>query len=377
MAKRSHALPDRPRLRRFGRSNALESASTPDVAVFDMSLPTFSRPRRRGIYILPNLFTTAALFCGYFAIVQAMNGRYEAAAIAIFVAMVFDGLDGRIARLTGTQSEFGAQYDSLSDMVCFGAAPALVVYEWALINLGKVGWIVSFVYCAGAALRLARFNTNIDIVDKRFFQGLPSPAAAALIAGTVWLSIDNELTSPDDMAWLRWVACLVTFFAGISMVSNVPYWSGKSINLRKSVPFIVVIALVLAFALGAFYPPGTFFGLFVAYALSGYLYAGWRWRRQRQAALAAREQAESFAPEPDARAAGIADADTSPEDGGISEEDEASEKEDEDDRASESGEPDGGEEDPSEDGDTGASAPEDDDPHPEDFPDEDALLSRK
>lgn len=262
-----------------------------------MSLPSFSRPRRRGIYILPNLFTTAALFCGFFAIVQAMNHQYEAAAIAIFVAMVFDGLDGRIARLTGTQSEFGAQYDSLSDMVCFGAAPALVVYEWALMDLGKIGWIASFIYCAGAALRLARFNTNIDIVDKRFFQGLPSPAAAALIAGTVWLAIDNQLTPGDDAPWLRALACLITFFAGISMVGNVPFWSGKSINLRKSVPFIVVIALVLAFALGSFYPPGTFFGLFVAYALSGYLHAAWRWQRQRQAAKAEREQAESFVTE--------------------------------------------------------------------------------
>jgi CDP-diacylglycerol--serine O-phosphatidyltransferase len=311
-----------------------------------MSFPSFSRPRRRGIYILPNLFTTAALFCGYFAIVQAMNHRYEVAAIAIFVAMVFDGLDGRIARLTNTQSEFGAQYDSLSDMVCFGAAPALVVYEWALMSLGKVGWIVSFVYCAGAALRLARFNTNIDIVDKRFFQGLPSPAAAALIAGTVWLTIDNELTSPDDMVWLRWVACLVTFFAGISMVSNVPYWSGKSINLRKSVPFIVVIALVLAFALGAFYPPGTFFGLFVAYALSGYLYAAWCWWRQRQAKLAAREQAEASDAKPDAEVTD-AEADDAPEN------DEADDEPGEEDDEAVSG--DGS--DAPEDGDSGESAP--------------------
>jgi CDP-diacylglycerol--serine O-phosphatidyltransferase len=330
-----------------------------------MSLPAFSRPRRRGIYILPNLFTTAALFCGYFAIVQAMNGRYETAAIAIFIAMVFDGLDGRIARLTGTQSEFGAQYDSLSDMVCFGAAPALVVYEWALMSLGKVGWIVSFVYCAGAALRLARFNTNIDAVDKRFFQGLPSPAAAALIAGMVWLSIDNEFTSPGDMAWLRWVACLVTFFAGISMVSNVPFWSGKSINLRKSVPFIVVIALVLAFALGAFYPPGTFFGLFVGYALSGYIYTGWRWWRQRQQqlALAALEQTEALAPAPDASAAETTrahahdDEDAAPEDEAC-----------EDDQAPDSGDPDDGEENRPEDGDDWASAPEDGDSPPEETP---------
>src|SRR6476661_3264801 len=139
--------------------------------------------RRRGIYLLPNLFTTAALFFGFYAIVQAMNGRFENAAIAIFIAMVLDGLDGRIARLTHTTSEFGAQYDSLSDMVSFGAAPALVMYEWALKDMGKAGWIAAFVYCVGAALRLARFNTNIDVVDKRYFQGLPSPMAAAFVAG--------------------------------------------------------------------------------------------------------------------------------------------------------------------------------------------------
>src|SRR5881628_3310057 len=152
-----------------------------------------NRIRRRGIYLLPNLFTTAALFAGFYAIVQAMNGRFDHAAIAIFVAMVLDGLDGRVARLTKTQSAFGAEYDSLSDMVCFGAAPALVMYEWALKDLGRVGWIPALVYCIGAALRLARFNTNIEVVDKRFFQGLPSPAAAALVAGFLWLAIDNKI----------------------------------------------------------------------------------------------------------------------------------------------------------------------------------------
>jgi len=250
-----------------------------------MNPPSLPSPRRRGIYILPNLLTTAALFCGYYAIVQAMNERFEAAAIAIFVAMLFDGLDGRVARLTGTQSEFGVQYDSLSDMVSFGVAPALLVYEWALMGLDKLGWIVSFVYCAGAALRLARFNTNVDIVDKRFFQGLPSPAAAALIAGMVWVSIDNNF-SPKSEAWLNYVACLFTFIAGISMVSNFPFWSGKNINLRKSVPFIVVISLVLAFALAAAYPPGIFFGLFVSYALSGYVLSFWRWRKRKAIAAA-------------------------------------------------------------------------------------------
>ncbi|MEK6246330.1 MAG: CDP-diacylglycerol--serine O-phosphatidyltransferase, partial [Pseudomonadota bacterium] len=193
--------------------------------------------RRRGIYLLPNLFTTAALFFGFYAIVQAMNSRFETAAIAIFVAMVLDGLDGRVARLTHTQSEFGAQYDSLSDMVSFGAAPALVMYEWALKDLGKLGWIAAFVYCAGAALRLARFNTNIEVVDKRYFQGLPSPMAAAMLAGLVWvfddLGIDREL-------WLSIIAWVFTMYAGITMVSNVPFYSFKEFNMKKSVPFWVV-----------------------------------------------------------------------------------------------------------------------------------------
>ena len=154
--------------------------------------------RRRGIYLLPNLFTTAALFSGFYAVVQAMNQRWENAVVAIFVAMVLDGLDGRVARLTRTQSEFGEQYDSLSDMVSFGAAPALVMYEWALQPLGRLGWIAAFVYCAGAALRLARFNTNIGVVDKRYFQGLPSPAAAALVAGFIWMIVDFGF-KPDEI----------------------------------------------------------------------------------------------------------------------------------------------------------------------------------
>ena len=234
--------------------------------------------RRRGIYLLPNLFTTGVLFCGFFAIVQAMNGRFEISAVAIFVAMVFDGLDGRVARLTRTQSAFGAEYDSLSDMVCFGAAPALVIYEWALKGLGKLGWIAAFIYCAGAALRLARFNTNIDVVDKRFFQGLPSPAAAALVVGLVWVLIDNGWTGDEA----RWYACTLTVFAGITMVSNVRYYSGKDINLRKSVPFIIVVAFALGFALVSSYPPGVLFALFLVYALSGYGMAAWHFMRRRR-----------------------------------------------------------------------------------------------
>src|SRR5213595_31207 len=168
--------------------------------------PNLRRPllnteiRRRGIYLLPNLFTTAALFAGFYAIVMAMNQRFDNAAVAIFVAMILDTLDGRVARLTHTQSAFGAEYDSLSDMVCFGAAPALVIYEWALKDLGRFGWIAAFVYCAGAALRLARFNTNIEVVDKRFFQGLPSPAAAAMVAGFILAMTDMEV-SGMDLPW--------------------------------------------------------------------------------------------------------------------------------------------------------------------------------
>ncbi|MBW7860924.1 MAG: CDP-diacylglycerol--serine O-phosphatidyltransferase [Rhodocyclaceae bacterium] len=241
--------------------------------------------RRRGIYILPNLFTTAALFAGFYAIVQAMNQRFEYAAVAIFIAMVLDGLDGRVARLTHTQSAFGAEYDSLSDMVSFGAAPALVMYEWALKDLGKLGWVAAFIYCAGAALRLARFNTNVDTVDKRFFQGLPSPAAAALIAGMVWVVIDNGLTGDE----VTGPAIALTVFAGLSMVSNVLFWSGKDINLRRSVPFIVVIAVVLGFALISSYPPGVLFALFLAYAASGYVIWAWRWIRRRRGAGRNRE----------------------------------------------------------------------------------------
>jgi CDP-diacylglycerol--serine O-phosphatidyltransferase len=234
--------------------------------------------RRRGIYLLPNLFTTAALFAGFFAIVQAMNGRYEISAVAIFVAGLLDGLDGRIARLTRTQSEFGAEYDSLSDMVSFGAAPALVMYEWALKGLDRFGWVAAFVYCAGAAVRLARFNVNISVVDKRFFQGLPSPAAAALVAGFIWIAHDNKI--PLDDIRLKWLAAFVTLYAGVTMVTSVPFYSFKDINFRKSVPFWVFLAGVLGFVLITFDPPIVLFLLFCVYGLSGYVM--WALRRARR-----------------------------------------------------------------------------------------------
>ena len=204
-----------------------------------------SENRHRSIYLLPNAFTTAALFAGFYAVVQAMNNRFEVAAIAIFVAMVLDGMDGRVARLTNTQSAFGEQYDSLSDMTSFGVAPALVMYEWILNDLGRWGWLAAFVYVAGAALRLARFNTNIAVVDKRYFQGLPSPAAAALVAGFVWLAVDNKLPIHDSV--MAWVAFTLTMYAGITMVSNAPFFSGKSFALGRSVPFWGILLVVAVF----------------------------------------------------------------------------------------------------------------------------------
>ncbi|CAH1197489.1 CDP-diacylglycerol--serine O-phosphatidyltransferase [Candidatus Nitrotoga sp. BS] len=223
--------------------------------------------RRRSIYLLPNLLTTAALFAGFYAIVQAMNSKFEFSAVAIFIAMVLDGLDGRVARLTRTQSEFGAEYDSLSDMVSFGVAPSLLMYEWAFKDLGKLGWFAAFIYCAGTALRLARFNANIETVDKRFFQGLPSPAAAGVIAGFVWVVLDNHYSGQEA----RWYAVAITVFAGLSMVSNVRFYSFKDFNMRKSVPFTVIILVALFFILIFSYPPGVLFVLFLCYALSGYV----------------------------------------------------------------------------------------------------------
>ncbi|MEC4721028.1 CDP-diacylglycerol--serine O-phosphatidyltransferase [Noviherbaspirillum sp. CPCC 100848] len=235
----------------------------------DSSLPP---PRRRGIYLLPNAFTTANLFCGFFAIVMAMNLKFDYAAVAIFAAMLLDSVDGRVARITNTQSEFGAQYDSLSDMLSFGAAPALVVYEWSLRGMGKLGWLAAFVYCAGAALRLARFNTNIGVVDKRYFQGIPSPAAAALVTGFIWLMDDLGFAGTD----LTWYAWTITLYAGLTMVTNVPFYSFKEINFRKSVPFIAIFLIVLVFVLISSDPPKVLFGMFVLYGLSGYVVYFWR-----------------------------------------------------------------------------------------------------
>ncbi|NLY63417.1 MAG: CDP-diacylglycerol--serine O-phosphatidyltransferase [Alcaligenaceae bacterium] len=236
--------------------------------------------RRRSVYLLPNAFTTANLFAGFYAIVQAMNGQFEVAAIAIFAAMVLDAMDGRVARLTNTQSSFGEQYDSMSDMVSFGVAPALVMYEYLLQDIGRWGWIAAFIYVAGAALRLARFNTNIAVVDSRFFQGLPSPSAAALVAGFVWLSVDNKIPEYEFQAWIAFV---ITTYTGITMVTNAPFYSGKSLALeRKWSPASIMLAVVLVFAVVSINPPIVLFGLFVVYALSGWVVWYCRWRKVRQ-----------------------------------------------------------------------------------------------
>lgn len=233
------------------------------------------RARSKGIYLLPNAFTTAALFCGFFAIVQAMNHQFETAAIAIFASLVLDGMDGRIARMTNTQSAFGEQYDSLADMVSFGVAPALVAYEWVLKDFGKWGWLAAFTYCAGAALRLARFNVNTGVVDKKFFQGLPSPAAGALIAGFIWLADDNKIPVRDSA--IPWVTFLITIYAGLTMVSNARFYSGKALDIRYRVPFGVMVLMILTFVLISSNPPLTLFGIFVIYAISGYVI--WAWER--------------------------------------------------------------------------------------------------
>ena len=239
-----------------------------------------NRVRRRGIYLLPNMLTTAALFSGFYAIVQAMDARFDLAAIAIYVAMLLDTLDGRVARMTHTQSAFGAEYDSLSDMVSFGAAPALVMYEWVLRDMGKLGWIAAFVYVAGAALRLARFNTLLEVADKRWFLGIPSPAAAALVAGFVFIA-DDYMVDPLGVRWWAWC---ITLFAGLTMISNLKYYSGKSINLRKSVPFFVVTLFVALIALLSYQPATVLFAGFVCYAISGYVVTPWLlWRKRHPA----------------------------------------------------------------------------------------------
>jgi CDP-diacylglycerol--serine O-phosphatidyltransferase len=249
----------------MSKTNANEVAEDSEV------LAPVRKPSK-GIYMLPNMITLAALFAGFYAIVMAINGRFDLATVGIFSAMVLDSLDGRVARMTNTQSAFGEPMDSLADMVSFGAAPALIAYEWSLRGLGRWGWMAAFVYCACAALRLARFNVNTTVVDKRYFQGLPSPAAAALVAGFIWLMTEAQVDTAS-VAWPMFAMCL---FAGLTMVTNVPFYSFKDVQMRKSVPFAAIVLLAIVIAIINIHPPTVLFSLFVMYGLSGYVVYVWR-----------------------------------------------------------------------------------------------------
>ncbi len=257
------------------------------AAAHDGDHPVALRPRRKGIYVLPNAITLAALFASFYAIVMAMSGRFEAACIGIFCAAVLDSLDGRVARMTNSQSAFGEQMDSLCDMVGFGAAPAIIVYTWSLQGLGKIGWVPAFVFMAGAALRLARFNTNIGIVDKRYFQGLPSPAAAALVMGLIWVLDSAGIKGSGRTDWVPWTAFFVTLYAGLTMVTNVPFYSFKVVGARQTVPFVVIVAIALGIAVISQNPPVVLFVLFCAYGLSGFVVYGWRKMKGRPVSVIA------------------------------------------------------------------------------------------
>lgn len=248
----------------------------------------------RGIYLLPNLFTTANLFAGFYAILAASTGKFEVAAIAIFVAMIMDGLDGRVARMTNTQSDFGAEYDSLSDMVAFALAPALVMFHWALSGLGKFGWVAAFIYTASGALRLARFNTQLGSSDKRYFQGLPSPSAAAIVAGMVWVGHYMDLTPANMPGFTAFLLALLTLGTGLLMISNFRYHSFKEVDWKGKVPFVAVIPVILVFAVVATDAPRVLFSVFFLYALSGPVLTLWRLKQIR----AARQEGGKSAEEP-------------------------------------------------------------------------------
>lgn len=262
-----------------------------------MTEPTHQKRRPRGVYLLPNLFTTAALFCGFYAIIAALQNRFEPAAVAVFIAMVLDGLDGRVARLTNTESEFGAEYDSMADLVSFGLAPALIMYEWALSSMtsmgplwSKVGWLAAFFYTVMAALRLARFNVQHGSTDKRYFIGLPSPSAAAIVSGTVWFGVDLGLSGPQ----LLWPALLITLSAGALMFSKILYFSFKQVDLHKRVPFASVLIVVLTLVVISIDPPKVLFGGFLLYVLSGpVLFLIRSYQRNRRRARAVSESGES------------------------------------------------------------------------------------
>ena len=221
--------------------------------------------KRRGIYILPNLLTTGALFFGFFSIIQAALGKFEVAAVAILIATVLDGLDGRVARLTNTSSDFGKEYDSLSDVICFGLAPALVVFDWSLSSLGKVGWLCAFLYVSATALRLARFNTH-SAPNPGYFQGLPCPMAAAFLVTWMWVVIATENT---QLPYMREITTAIVVILALAMVSAIPFFSFKNIGVKGRIPFVASIAMVFGIALISFDPPRVLFALISLYLVSG------------------------------------------------------------------------------------------------------------
>ncbi|MDB4822521.1 CDP-diacylglycerol--serine O-phosphatidyltransferase [Candidatus Pseudothioglobus singularis] len=226
-------------------------------------------PRKRGIYLLPSVLTTFGMFAGFYSIISSINGEFTIAAISIMIAMMWDTLDGRVARLTNTQSAFGAEYDSLADLVSFGLAPALLVYEWSLYELGRFGWLAAFVYLACAALRLARFNTQVSIADKRFFQGLPSPAAAGVIASMIWLKIWTFASFDSEVISLGYyLGAGITILCGILMVSNVRYYSFKELDTKKA-SFRFLLLIVLSLIILMYKPNIILFTGFFLYLLSG------------------------------------------------------------------------------------------------------------
>lgn len=242
------------------------------------------KPTSKGIYLLPNLFTTGALFAGYYSIIASINGKYELAAITVFIAALLDGLDGRVARLTNTQSAFGEQYDSLSDLISFGLAPSLLMYNWSLHSLvdvhpilGKIGWLVAFIYAVCGALRLARFNVQIGTIDKAYFQGLPSPAAAALVCSFVWVAVDFEFSGKT----LQYVSLAITLIAGLLMVSKIRYYSFKTLPFKESVPFVWILILVFIFVLLALVPDKALFVVFLGYAISGIVMTAYNLKKNR------------------------------------------------------------------------------------------------
>ncbi len=234
-------------------------------------------PRGRGIYLIPNLFTLTALFAGFYAIVAAMKGSFDLAAIATFTALVMDTLDGRVARLTHTQTEFGAQLDSLSDMVSFGIAPALIAYIWGLNSLGKAGWLVSFIYAAAVALRLARFNIQITVTDKRFFKGLPCPVGASVLVSAIWVL--DQFSIDHNIVILTLVAVLAVLLS-LLMVSRIAYYSFKDINLKDKVPFVAILVVVLFFVLISVDPPIVWLSLSFLFACSGPML--WVWKKYQR-----------------------------------------------------------------------------------------------